>query len=372
MKNKINNYDFLIVGAGLIGSLTALALLNKKFKVIIVDSSNLNFSDNRTLAVNANSRDFLINLGIWSKLKKVEPINKIFIKDNINSETLEFFDQNEPMGSVIYNKEILEIAHKVLFKKKCIFKNFNISLAGLSSNKKIILQKETFTFKKIIFSLGKNFTAFEDINKFTFNSNHTSYVGFFKHVKMHNNFAYEIFTKLGPLAVLPAPQSNKKFSTFIFSSKKKYSKNELENLLKKYFISTHGIIKIHNEIKTFPILPHISQSNHDQHILVGDTLRSIHPVAGQGWNLGIKDIQDLCLVIDQYSLDYSDFNENYYARRNLESISYLLFTSLLNLLYDNQNKPNTLLIKFGFKFLLNFSYLRNIFIKQAMGRVRLI
>ena len=47
-------------------------------------------------------------------------------------------------------------------------------------------------------------------------------------------------------------------------------------------------------------------------------------------------------------------------------VYYLLFTSLLNLLYDNQNKPNTLLIKFGFKFLLNFSYLRNIFIKQAM------
>ena len=39
----------------------------------------------------------------------------------------------------------------------------------------------------------------------------------------------------------------------------------------------------------------------NKHILVGDTLRSIHPVAGQGWNLGIKDIQDLCSVIDKYS-----------------------------------------------------------------------
>ena len=372
MKNKINNYDFLIVGAGLIGSLAALALLNKKFRVLVIDNSNLNISDNRTLAVNANSRDFLKNLGIWSKLKKIEPINRIIIKDNINSDALEFFDQKEPMGSVVYNKDILEIAHKYLINRKCIIKNFNISISGLSSNKKVTINKEAFKFKKIIFSLGKNYTSSEQINKFTFNSSHSSSVGFFKHSKIHKNFAYEIFTKLGPLAVLPAPQLNKKFSTFIFSSKKTYNKDELEDLLTKNFLSTHGKIKIFKEIKKFPILPHISRSYQNKHLLVGDTLRSIHPVAGQGWNLGIKDIQDLCSVIDKYSLDHSNFMENYYARRNIESISYLLFTSVLNFLYDNQNRPNIFLIKTGFKFLLNFSYLRNLFIKQAMGRIKLI
>ena len=58
MKNKIYKYDFLIIGAGLIGCLTALSLLSKKFKVLIIDKGDLSINDNRTLAVNAKSRDF--------------------------------------------------------------------------------------------------------------------------------------------------------------------------------------------------------------------------------------------------------------------------------------------------------------------------
>ena len=57
MKNKINNYDFLIVGAGLIGAIAALALA-KKFKVLVLEKDNKSYKDNRTLAVNANSRFF--------------------------------------------------------------------------------------------------------------------------------------------------------------------------------------------------------------------------------------------------------------------------------------------------------------------------
>ena len=63
MKNKIHNYDFLIIGAGLIGSLTALALNKKKFKVLAVDKESKKLQDKRTLAVNANSKDFLVQLG---------------------------------------------------------------------------------------------------------------------------------------------------------------------------------------------------------------------------------------------------------------------------------------------------------------------
>ena len=69
MKNKIYKYDFLIVGAGLIGTIAALALVQKKYKVLIVDKNNQILRDNRTLAVNANSTDLLKKLGIWKLLK---------------------------------------------------------------------------------------------------------------------------------------------------------------------------------------------------------------------------------------------------------------------------------------------------------------
>ena len=83
MKNKIFNYDFLIIGAGLIGALTALKLSQSKFKVLIIDKKSQPVKDNRTLAVNANSKDFLEQLGLWKKLKShPEPINKIEISDS--------------------------------------------------------------------------------------------------------------------------------------------------------------------------------------------------------------------------------------------------------------------------------------------------
>ena len=68
MKNKIFKYDFLIVGAGLVGSLAAIAL-QKKFNVLVIEKNKILPNDKRTLAVNANSRDFLKNLGIWKELK---------------------------------------------------------------------------------------------------------------------------------------------------------------------------------------------------------------------------------------------------------------------------------------------------------------
>lgn len=374
LKNKIYNCDFLIVGAGLIGSLAALSLLKKNYKVIVLEKSKSISNDNRTLAVNANSRDFLTELGIWSKISKnCEPIDKIIIKDYINKDNLIFDNHNEPMGSVIFNTELLKIARKELQKNKCIMNYDFKMIKNLTKYEKTFkIDNQKFNFKKIIFTLGKNFNQISDIKKFSFKSKHHSYVGFFNHTKFHNNIAYEYFTQLGPLAVLPAPNKNKKFSTFILSSPKKINEIELRKILIKNFQLTHGKIILKSKVAQFQLDPHISKSFQNKYILIGDTLRSIHPVAGQGWNLGVKDIQSLCKTLDQYPLIHHNFNDFYYNKRNFENISYLTFTSLLTSLYDNKNKFNASIIKLAFFSLNNFDLLRNLFIKQAMGRLKLI
>ena len=90
MKNKIFKYDFLIVGAGLV-DLAAIALHKKKYQVLVIEKNKLFPKDERTLAVNANSRDFLKDLGIWKDLKSNhEPIDKIVIKDYVNEDYLIF------------------------------------------------------------------------------------------------------------------------------------------------------------------------------------------------------------------------------------------------------------------------------------------
>ena len=113
MKNKIYKYDFLIVGAGLIGAIAALALIQKKYKVLVIDKDNKINKDNRTLAVNANSIDFLKNLGIWKLLKsQPQPINKIIIKDNINVNPLIFENEDEIMGNLSLIKRFMKLLGK--------------------------------------------------------------------------------------------------------------------------------------------------------------------------------------------------------------------------------------------------------------------
>lgn len=374
MKNKINNYDFLIVGAGLIGSLTALSLLKKNYKVLVLEKNKSISNDNRTLAVNANSRDFLFKLGLWSKISKnCESIDKIVIKDYINKDNLIFHNHNESMGSVIYNRDLLKIARRELQMNKCILNyDFKMLKNLIKSEKTLVIHNQILNFKKIIFTLGKNHHQISDIKKFSFKSKHQSYVGFFNHTKFHNNIAYEYFTKIGPLAVLPAPNKNKNLSTFILSSPKKINEIELRKILTKNFKLTHGNMYFKNKIVQFQIEPHISQPFQNKYILIGDTLRSIHPVAGQGWNLGVKDIQCFCETLDQYPFMHRNFNDFYYNKRNLENFSYLTFTSLLTSLYDRNNKFNSLIIKLAFFSLNNFDLLKNLFIKQAMGRLKLV
>ena len=371
MKNKIHNYDFLLIGAGLIGCLAALELIKKNFKVLVIDKNANQFFDNRTLAVNANSTEFLNSLGLWKNLKsKSEPIKKIFISDYINSKKITFDHKSEFMGNVIFNKDLLINARKKLKSKQSILFNIDIPLFDLKKENIVCIKNKNYSFKRIILSAGKNFDN-KVIQKRTFNQGHQSHVGFFKHSKNHNNIAYEVFTKTGPLAVLPAPNKDKLFSTFIYSSKTKICQNDLINLIRKHFSKSHGLINFEKQINFFQLSPHLSYPINKNFLILGDNLRSIHPVAGQGWNLGIKDIQTLSKVLDKHSLEDPILDEIYFSRRNIESFLYLNFTSLLNCLYEDENNIKKNIVKLGFK-ILNIAPLKDLFIRQAMGRGRLI
>ena len=373
MKNKIFKYDFLIVGSGLVGSLAAIALLQKKFKVLVIEKNISLPNDQRTLAVNANSRDFLISLGLWEKLKlEPEPINKILIKDFINKKDLLFQNSFESMGSIIFNKSLLKIARDILIQKKAIEFGVDYNSREIKSKSAVIINKKYYYFNKIIISLGKNYENFDLIKKSYFNSKHHAYVGFFNHQKKHQQIAYEVFTPNGPLAVLPSPSLQKKSSTFIYSTQNEMSLDSLSKLINKNFQISHGKINLKPLISRYPIRPHLSRPLQKDILLIGDTAHSIHPVAGQGWNLGIKDIQALCSNLDERNIDDISFDDYYFSKRIIENSSYLIFTSALNILYESNNSFSKPIINFGFSALNKISSLKNIFIKQAMGKINLI
>ena len=370
MKNKIFKYDFLIVGAGLVGSLAAMALHQKKYKVLVIEKNKLFSNDQRTLAVNANSRDFLKNLGIWKNLKSnYEPIEKIVIKDYINKKNLIFKNAEESMGSVIFNQSLLKISRDYLIRNKMLLVNIDFNLLNFKPKSIVLINSKKYFFNKVIISLGKNYENSKKLKKNIFDEGHHAYVGFFNHREKHNQTAYEIFTPKGPLAVLPSPSREKKSSTFIFSTKDKMSFANLSNLIKSNFYSSHGNINLRSSISHYPIKPHLSRSIQIDTLLIGDTAHSIHPVAGQGWNLGIKDIQALCSCLEIYGINDINFDDYFFSKRIFENISYLTFTNSLNYLYENKKPFTTSIIKASHFVLSQFPYLKNLFIKQAMGKI---
>jgi 2-octaprenyl-6-methoxyphenol hydroxylase len=361
------------VGAGLIGSLLGVHLLQKGYKVLVIDKDISKSKDTRTLAVNANSKDFLIDLGLWKKLKnKPQKINKIVIKDYINKEPLIFENKDEEMGNVIFNNELLSITRQALKTNKSLLEIPTFNLNYFHSNQVIRFNNQKYFFEHIVLSVGKKFDNDILIKKYSLNSKHHAFVGFFKHAYSHNQIAYETFTPNGPLAVLPSPDKNNKTSTFIYSTKDNLSNSSIIKIIKKNFTITHGKIRFEDAISQFPISPHISRDKLNQFILIGDTLRSIHPVAGQGWNLGIKDIQTFGELLENYGLKDDALITKYSRKRALESFGYLSFTSLINIMYESRNPLAGLAIKFSHNTLKNISFLRKTFIRQAMGRLKLI
>ena len=145
MKNKIFKYDFLVVGGGLIGALAALSLHKKKLKVLVIDNKNDISVDQRTLAVNANSKEFLLQLGIWNQIKtKPQFIKKIIIKDYINNDPLVFENEKETMGNVIYNSELHKIIRQRLVSLRILKTNINNDLDNLKPNKTILIKNKKY------------------------------------------------------------------------------------------------------------------------------------------------------------------------------------------------------------------------------------
>ena len=373
MTNKIHKYNFLIVGGGLIGALAGLHLRKKGYKVLVIEKNIQRSHDQRTLAVNANSKDFLMNLGLWKKLKNApQKINKIVIKDFMNKDPLIFENKNEEMGNVILNSELLDITRKQLKNTHSMIEIKKFEFNQLFESKELKINNNYYSFDHVILSFGKNFSDNNLIKKFCIPSSHHAFVGFFDHSLSHDQTAYEIFTSKGPLAVLPSPSKKTNSSTFIYSTKDKLSHSDISSLIKKNFAETHGKIHLNNLAGHFSIQPHLSQDRRNKFFLIGDTLRSIHPVAGQGWNLGIKDIQILSSLLDNYNLSEKDLAKKYAQTRIIESAGYLSFTTLINYMYENENPISNLIVKGVFNGLKNISFLRNIFIQQAMGRLKLI
>ena len=266
---------------------------------------------------------------------------------------LNFKKKNDSLFSIIQNYKLYYILSKSLNKSILFKRKINKSI-NFHDNYNLVINCDPSNFiTKKYFS--KKF--FKDYYSF-------AYTTIIEHKKISNNTAVQIFTKQGPLAFLPI--SNTKTSiVYSFRGKKKIN---LGDFIKKYN-SKYSNIKI-NQVSYFKLSSMNLRNYQFKKILAfGELLHKLHPLAGQGFNMSIRDIKILLELIKKnielgIGLDSSickDFEKKVKHKNFVFSQSIDLIYELFNI----ESKTNNSLISKSVQFLGKKNYINNFFSKYA-------
>jgi len=387
--------DILIVGAGLTGLMTAFTLSSLKKKIIIVDKSNFllpstKITDFRTTAISEGSKLFLENIGFWGKIKThAEPIRFINVIDRDKKTKIKFFNskKSEFLGYIVKNSILKDFLIKQLSKQQNITLISGKKIEKISnSDNHAISYFENLIIKSqlLIAADGKKSTVRDILKTKLFKKTYAHHAAVIniEHTKNHFNIAYELFYKTGPLAILPATNKKKSLfsSSIIWSNPIDYSNNLQKintNLLK--MILQEKIFNFTGEVKNilntqfFPLSAHLNiKFYEDRVVYVGDSAHSIHPIAGQGWNLGIRDIKNLLLIVGKYNrlgIDLGNINicKEYHDKTFYDSHNMYQVTDKLNSIFMNETKLVKLLRGSGFNLIENNDFIKKNISNFAMG-----
>ena len=292
--------NICLIGNGLVSLTLAKTLVNNKIKVFMYyAASKKTKSHNRTISISSNNWDFLQKEVIKLKKKLAWEINdiEIYNEENKKEKILNFNKSKKKLFLIIKNNYLSEALDKSL-KKSNYFKK--IKITNTSNFAKNIFKKN---FDLIINCDPKNEISKKYFyNKIIKNYKSTAYAGIINHIKLQNKKAIQIFTKYGPLAFLPISKNQ---TSIVFSIKDKsinnhtnISKIELEKLIlknnKEYKISSlSNFENLKLKSKT------LRNYYHKNILAFGDMLHQIHPLAGQGFNMTLRDIKVLLNLIKE-------------------------------------------------------------------------
>ncbi|MGL9733094.1 MAG: 2-octaprenyl-6-methoxyphenyl hydroxylase [Wolbachia sp.] len=382
------NYDVIISGGGLHGLITAISLSNNFVSVAVIEKNSLPriIDDNRAFAISHGSKKILEKLGIWQFIEsEAEPILDILIL-NENSPFTVHYDHKmvseEPMGYVINNTTIWNAINNNFLNKLNIYSPFSYKRIAYDEGfvKVTLEDNRQLISSLLICAEGKNskISKLFSIPVIKFDYKQSSIVFNVEHELHHQNLALEWFFPGGPFAILPMKGGHT--SSIIWTEKSKISKM-LMNIseegfiieLKKRFGSYLGKVKLDSERKSYPLNFAFAKKLHkDRILLIGDAAHSIHPVAGQGLNLGIRDIESVKKHITAAKASGINVGSSYLLKkisrdRCFDNFTMALTTDGLNRIFSNRIFCAKVLRNLGLMVVENSNFLKKHFIRHAMG-----
>jgi 2-octaprenylphenol hydroxylase len=315
----MEKYDVIIVGAGMVGLACAVALAQQDFKVTLVEANALKLNENnlvpqaRVSAINTASIELLKKLGIFEKIPtdKIAPLIKMQVWDESGGGQIDF-DSAEiglpRLGYIIANDDMQRAAWSAISMHKNVSFHHETPLKITRESSRIILE---FAEHKIAASLliaadganswvRKTMGIEAEIKPYA----QSGIVAVIETEKPHENGAYQNFLPTGPLGALPL--SDPHHMAIVWSADYDYAHTLLEmeasrfnSLLQVSLGNKLGASALITERQEFPLKAvHAEHYCQERLVLIGDAAHTIHPLAGQGVNLGFKDVDVLtqCIV----------------------------------------------------------------------------
>ena len=346
--------NIIIVGGGPVGSVLALALQQQGLSFTMLEArvKGASHADTRALALSYGSRLILEKLGIWDAVApKATAINTIHIsqRGGFGRTKLNAADHNMPaIGYVLPYGALTRALDAVLDTTNILYEAEATAIKTLQDVSEVTftLNNQSQTLQSsllIVADGGRSLGEIEGIKKETKEYGHNALVSKVTAELPHNHIAYERFTPTGPMALLP----NGEVGFSLVWTGEKASIDALLQLDDATFLAQlHAafgdrvgqFLSIEKRI-SFPLKLSTLKPSTAQHLVViGNAAQTLHPVAGQGFNVGMRDAWALAgLIVNTPPEDLGDAQmlASYNKLRQRDTRGGILFTDFLVNVFSN-------------------------------------
>lgn len=384
--------DVIILGGGMIGLTLAVALDRHGLSSIIVDPADPSASlapsyDGRTTAIASASWRMLEAIGIADRLQGQGcPIREIRVSDGLEPGVLMFDPPagDEPLG-IMFENRLLRSA-----LREQVDASSNISLLMPARPGEVVRDAagvrvaladgRLLEAPLLIGAEGRTSPTREaaNIRMARWRYDHAAIIATVTHERPHDNIAYEIFYPAGPFAILPMLPGNR--SAIVWSVKTAdvpallgLPERALAAEIEKRMGGFLGALTLAGPRSSYQLgFHHAATITAERMALVGDAAHGIHPIAGQGLNLGMRDVAAITQVLVEgarLGLDLGDAQllDRYSRWRSLDTLMVAAATDTLTRLYGIPGRTASAIRRFGMGAVQRIGPLKNLLMAEARG-----
>ena len=397
------DYDMVIIGGGLAGASLASALHGHGLRIAVVEASPFDAADQpsfdtRTVALAYGSRVIFEALGLWEEITQggVTPIQHIHISDRKHSGIAHLDSETqavEALGYVVETRVLGRVLGQHISQCSdidylCPARLSSVEFA--TSTAHVLLQHEgqerRLTTHLVVAADGGQSLVRQQTGIKTLQANYgqTAIIANVVSDKPHHNVAYERFTDSGPMALLPTmhPEHADSMYALVWTVRNAQceelmalSDEAFLNRLQQRFGSRAGRFLKASQRFAYPLSVMLAKE-HVRHRLaiIGNAAHTIHPVAGQGFNLGLRDVASLAQVLVnglQQGDDLGDVQllKTYAKWRRKDHLQTMAVTDGLVRLFSSRFPPLILARNLGLLALDVMPSIKQVVARQAMGYV---